>query len=244
MTLLSLVTSLLAIWSFIYFLLSFCGRSQRRSRRRTSFLPTYSTPPSRVHNSEFHYQFGFFRYTTTVLNQAVFRIGREWNGLWKWWFGREMMAGQMVGSDEVQDFRSKVDWIYSTGGLANHMGNTQGLVALMPGVNLPLSDMGYYVSGILVCALVHEVFVPDAFLTLREASLGLLRPAEKLKIVCAGVWHNVVLVGMVFCMLWGLSWVFLRYRRSEGVVVLDVLDESPLAGHLVVGETVRWVNAN
>ncbi|KAJ3140118.1 Membrane-bound transcription factor site-2 protease [Physocladia obscura] len=152
----------------------------------------------------------------------------------------------------------------------------------IPGVNLPIFALGYYFSALLTSGIVHEfghafsaaienvplesagVFVtiifPGAFVELRDSALSKISPRSRLRIICAGVWHNAVIglisyITLIFLPFW-LSWGYRDLRSvSEssaslsqnriwkgGVVVLDVIDKSPLHESLPFGTIIAGID--
>ncbi|KAI9310616.1 hypothetical protein BX666DRAFT_1869476 [Dichotomocladium elegans] len=140
------------------------------------------------------------------------------------------------------------------------------LLLQIPGVTVPLSHLGYYLSALLICGLFHEaghavaafsqririksagVFIyyiyPGAFVNISDQALSLLSAFDQLKIICAGVWHNVILYlwtlvflsgGLKVCLLL-LGWQSLE--GSGGVSVVGVRYDSPLVYHLPSGSIV------
>ncbi|KAJ1568624.1 Membrane-bound transcription factor site-2 protease [Cladochytrium tenue] len=172
---------------------------------------------------------------------------------------------------EQLDIRRNASFTYSTGPAldrpASISGHTHFLVSLIPGVNLPIYALGYYFVALLISVVVHEaghavaaaaegvpvesvglfvaVVFPGAFVELDEAELGQLEPLRRLRIVCAGAWHNWVAAMCAWGALASLPlWLAWGYRNLDrpgsngGVVVLETLPDSPLYGHLPVGSIV------
>lgn len=85
---------------------------------------------------------------------------------------------------------------------------------------------------------------PGAFVTLHTETLALLPAFTRLRIISAGVWHNIVVALLSYLLLCTLPiWTLWGYRQpATGVVVLDVLDHSPLYGHLVKGDVVTRID--
>ncbi|KAJ3040541.1 Membrane-bound transcription factor site-2 protease, partial [Rhizoclosmatium hyalinum] len=94
---------------------------------------------------------------------------------------------------------------------------------------------------------------PGAFVDLDDTALKFISPWAKLKIVCAGVWHNAVFAITSLAILMTLpSWIGWVYRDlrsihngsawNGGVVVLDVEKQSPLHTNLPVGSIIMAVN--
>ncbi|XP_023700944.1 membrane-bound transcription factor site-2 protease [Paramormyrops kingsleyae] len=142
-------------------------------------------------------------------------------------------------------------------------GGQQALQVVVPGVNLPVSQLTYFFVAILVSGVIHEfghgvaalreqvrlngfgmfVFVvyPGAFVDLFTTHLHLITPVQQLRIFCAGVWHNFILcVGALGFLLLLPLFLFPFYSSGAGALVTDVLEGSPASGPrgLFVGDLV------
>ncbi|XP_054270800.1 membrane-bound transcription factor site-2 protease-like isoform X2 [Macrosteles quadrilineatus] len=125
------------------------------------------------------------------------------------------------------------------------------LQPLVPGLNIPISDLGYYLVTLLVCTVVHEmghaiaairedgrvggvgvvVFlcIPVAYVSLEN--LELLTPLRQLRVLCAGVWHNAVLALAAMCTLLVTPWLLLPlYDWGNGVQIHSIQLDSPVYG--------------
>ncbi|KAI9478389.1 MAG: hypothetical protein EXX96DRAFT_483810 [Benjaminiella poitrasii] len=124
-----------------------------------------------------------------------------------------------------------------------------------------MSHIGYYLLALTICGLYHEaghavasysqgvpiqnagLFVlylyPGAFVNIPDQPLQNLQPWKQLKIICAGVWHNLVLYLFSFLLLAGglkLLLLMMGWQSLEtmgGVSVVHVRANSPLAPHLL-----------
>ncbi|OXB63537.1 hypothetical protein ASZ78_006066 [Callipepla squamata] len=141
--------------------------------------------------------------------------------------------------------------------------NDRMLQVVVPGVNLPVSQLTYFFSAILVSGVIHEVghgvaaireqvrfngfgifiFIvyPGAFVDLFTTHLQLISPVQQLRIFCAGVWHNFVLGVVSFMVLFLLPAIlFPFYYTGVGALVTEVAEDSPANGPrgLFVGDIV------
>ncbi|NXJ46916.1 MBTP2 protease, partial [Spizaetus tyrannus] len=135
--------------------------------------------------------------------------------------------------------------------------------SVVPGVNLPVSQLTYFFSAILISGVIHEVghgvaaireqvrfngfgifiFIvyPGAFVDLFTTHLQLISPVQQLRIFCAGVWHNFVLGVASFMGLFLLPAIlFPFYYTGVGALVTEVAEDSPANGPrgLFVGDLV------
>lgn len=141
--------------------------------------------------------------------------------------------------------------------------NDRMLQVVVPGVNLPVSQLTYFFSAILISGVIHEVghgvaaireqvrfngfgifiFIvyPGAFVDLFTTHLQLISPVQQLRIFCAGVWHNFVLGVVSFMVLFLLpAFLFPFYYTGVGAFVTEVTEDSPANGPrgLFVGDIV------
>ncbi|OAD01097.1 hypothetical protein MUCCIDRAFT_84780 [Mucor lusitanicus CBS 277.49] len=138
------------------------------------------------------------------------------------------------------------------------------LLPMIPGLTLPINHLHYYFVALLVGALVHELghglcaglhnlrlchaglffsyIYPGAFISIAESDLDMLNVWQKLQVVCAGIWHNVVLFGickMLNKMAPRWIWCHLGWQMlSDGVSVVNIHASSPLAPHLKPGARI------
>ncbi|KAG9283424.1 membrane-bound transcription factor site-2 protease [Astyanax mexicanus] len=139
----------------------------------------------------------------------------------------------------------------------------QVLQVVVPGVNLPVSQLAYFFIAILVSGLIHEfghgvaalreqvrlngfgmfmfVIYPGAFVDLFTTHLNLISPVQQLRIFCAGVWHNFMLCVAAVCFLLLLPFLlFPFYYTGAGALITEVVEGSPSSGPrgLFVGDLV------
>lgn len=148
-------------------------------------------------------------------------------------------------------------------------GDDETLVSfVIPGVNVPMSQMGYLFFAICVSVVFHELghalaaasygvrvkkagffvaaFFPGAFVDLEDegrqyAALGV---PQKLQIVCAGVWHNVLLcIACVLAIQVALpGLVAIPFTHQAGVVITHVDPSSGLGAILQPGYRLNAVD--
>lgn len=138
---------------------------------------------------------------------------------------------------------------------------------VLPGVNLPASELGYYSLTLVLCSIIHELghalaavlenvnlidtganifyILPVAYVNLSTEKFSSLTRKNILKILCAGVWHNLVLTLFAFLLFYALPFIFSSfYHINKGVTVADMLKHSPLVGPkgLNIGDTIYKIN--
>ena len=204
--------------------------------------------------------FAHVRCYTTKFNKAFHMLGTSSKSVCRCWFAVGALAGiiLMITSVIVLMFT-----LYQAMTLSDS--SQQVLTPVMPGVNLPWSDIVYYLLTLVVCGVFHEVghalaatteqvrvngfgvfmlfLYPGAFVDLHSDQLTVISPKRQLKIYCAGVWHNVILVLCALSVLWALPYMLAPfYTTGLGVVVTSVSHDSVLAGKLEPGSIVTKLN--
>uniref|UniRef100_A0A182V141 Membrane-bound transcription factor site-2 protease n=1 Tax=Anopheles merus TaxID=30066 RepID=A0A182V141_ANOME len=139
---------------------------------------------------------------------------------------------------------------------------------VVPGVNLPINELGYYVAALAINSVVHELghglaavledvqirgfglhvllIIPMAYTQLDSDLLNTLRLWKKLRVLCAGIWHNLLLGLLTYLLFMATPFLFSAlYRTSDGVIVTALKNNSPMAGArgLEQGDIVRSINS-
>ncbi|GFQ92389.1 hypothetical protein TNCT_430371 [Trichonephila clavata] len=135
------------------------------------------------------------------------------------------------------------------------------LVPIIPGLNLPYSQLFYYGISIFICVTVHEfghalaasrekvtiegfgfalfAFLPMAYVRLPSEQLKQLSLPQQLRIYSAGVWHNVVLACFALLLMYSNP-ILLKpfYQQGNGVTVVNVKEGTGPAqkGGLMLGD--------
>ncbi|XP_031569993.1 membrane-bound transcription factor site-2 protease-like [Actinia tenebrosa] len=140
----------------------------------------------------------------------------------------------------------------------------QILTPVMPGVNLPWSQILYYLITLAISGIYHEIghaiaavreqvrvngfglffmaIYPGAYVDLHTDHLKLVSSLRQLRIYCAGVWHNIVLALLGLLLLWLLPYIIVPlYMTGQGAVVKQVMKNSPVYGSIKRGDTILSV---
>lgn len=139
---------------------------------------------------------------------------------------------------------------------------------MLPGVNLPINEIGYFVVVLLVSSVVHELghaiaavlddvpiigfgislvyFLPMAYTEMNTDTYNKIKPWRKLRVLCAGIWHNVFLGAFGYLMLIMLPILLVPlYTTGSSVVVTDIRENSLLYSQtrgLDVGDIITEIN--
>ncbi|XP_073421942.1 membrane-bound transcription factor site-2 protease isoform X3 [Dendrobates tinctorius] len=198
------------------------------------------------------------RWQTTIFNRLFYKWGR-WKPyfLYIWFsmgmvFGILAMFGSMIllGRTLLQTLNQMMT---DTPGPQND----RMLQVVVPGVNLPISQLTYFFSAILLSGVIHEVghgvaavretvrfngfgmfiFVvyPGAFVDLFTTHLQLISPVQQLRIFCAGVWHNFILGLLGILILFPLPAILYPfYYTGVGALVTEVFEYACLAARKAI----------
>ncbi|XP_045567820.1 membrane-bound transcription factor site-2 protease isoform X6 [Salmo salar] len=204
------------------------------------------------------------RWQTSLFNRLFSRCARINPHALYLWFTSGLVFGlvSMCGS-VVLLIRTLQQTVHQMTSDHPQGANQQTLQVVVPGINLPVSQLAYFFSALLVSGVIHElghavaaireqvrvngfgvfVFVvyPGAFVDLFTTHLNLISPAQQLRIFCAGVWHNFVLCVAALCFLFLLPvLLFPVYYTGAGALVSEVVQGSPADGPrgLSVGDMV------
>ena len=204
--------------------------------------------------------FAHVRCYTTKFNRFFQKAGTWSKHVSRLWFTVGALAGVVLM------FSSIIVLIFTLFQSLNLYQDTRPvLTPVMPGVNLPWRDLSYYVVTLVVCGVFHEaghafaasleqvrvngfgIFVmflyPGAFVDLHSDHLAVISPKRQLRIYCAGVWHNVILVLFSILLLWALPLLLAPlYTTGVGAYVTSVEGDSVLSDKLKAGEIITKMN--
>ncbi|CAF3695094.1 unnamed protein product [Rotaria sordida] len=135
---------------------------------------------------------------------------------------------------------------------------------IIPGVNVPLEQMPHFFLALLLCTIFHEfghavaasaeqirvngcgyflfLLYPGAYVDLHQEQLQMISAVRQLRIYCAGVFHNMILVAIAVIFLL-LNPMFLRYFYTEAATVYRVAKDSPIRNLLPVHSMIQSVDA-
>uniref|UniRef100_A0A3Q4GBR8 Membrane-bound transcription factor site-2 protease n=1 Tax=Neolamprologus brichardi TaxID=32507 RepID=A0A3Q4GBR8_NEOBR len=196
------------------------------------------------------------RWQTTMFNRLFAYCARINPRALYMWFNSGLVFGiaAMLGS-VVLLIRTLQQTIAQMTTDNPRIGDQQTLQVVVPGVNLPTSQLAYFFIALLLSGVIHElghavaalreqvrvngfgmfVFVvyPGAFVDLFTTHLNLISPAQQLRIFCAGVWHNFVLclAALAFLFLLPLL-LFPMYATGAGALVTEVVQVSASVSHI------------
>lgn len=187
------------------------------------------------------------KWKTKALNRLLIKWGNAKLQFWSIWF-------------DIGAFSSLIFFIVALylvfsntfKALSNSTAVTEPLITpVVPGVNLPITELGYYCVALFICSVVHELghalasilddvgiqefgcnlyfILPVAYVSLPTDKLSVVSLWKQLRIFTAGIWHNIVVVFLGYLLFCSIPTLFSPfYVYNSGVVVSKVLHNSPL----------------
>ena len=211
------------------------------------------------------------RWYTKSFNRVFLKIGRFKPNLLRLWFfvGAWVSALLLIPAMVllVQTLVSNLVQVFGSESAVEQQGSVIVLQPVLPGVNMPLGELGYYFVTLLTCSIIHEAghaiaaveadvrvlgfgvmvlfALPAAHVDLPTDQLLALRKSRQLRVFAAGVWHNIVLAALAYLILFsvpGISSPF--FLHGQGIAVASVAKGSAVRGPngLKVGDAVVAVN--
>lgn len=210
----------------------------------------------------------FFRihWTTTALNRLFLRWSSTYTRFFNAWFtlGTYVTLVFLPIAVALTLYATVEILFMHDDGEASQKATIEPVI---PGVNLPVSELGYYSATLVFCSIFHEAghalaavredvhiinvglvavfIVPIAFVNISSDQLKSLNGWKILKIMCAGVWHNLVLAVLAYLAYLIAPLVFaLCFYVNSGISVVSVDAKSPLIGDRGVnsGDIITRIN--
>ncbi|XP_012276911.1 membrane-bound transcription factor site-2 protease [Orussus abietinus] len=207
------------------------------------------------------------KWYTTAFNRMIVKWVMDRLKFWSAWFNIGVIISIiLVPVSFLMVMKMSFDLLF--GGSAQ--GDKNSVIILepmLPGVNMPFNDIGYYTLTLAVCIVVHELghalaaaredvqvygmgigliyIVPMAYTDINKEQLAALPVCNKLRVICAGIWHNVFLALVVTIVLIVTTWMWTPfYTIGSGISVKAITHNSPLLGPsgLLVQDVIYKVN--
>ncbi|XP_068633948.1 membrane-bound transcription factor site-2 protease [Battus philenor] len=206
-----------------------------------------------------------FSWTTAAFNRFLYRWSKNLTRILRKWF----TCGYFF---TVWLFLPFALWILLTF-IFEHfyetiqISNMPEIKGVLPGVNIPASDFWVYFLAIGMSSVFHELghalaaaqedvpllavgvyvfaIIPIAFVQLNTEHLNSLAITKRLKIYCAGVWHNIALAFTAMLLFFSAPILFsIAYETDIGVKIVDITEGSPLkeVRGFNVGDVVTSIN--
>lgn len=246
------IALILGFWSSLYLLDAYLKSHKTYSRHYFKFLE----------RTGFSISICQCRWYSTLFNRSFVRIGQWRPRLLRLWFTVGVLFGLVAMLLSVCLLTLLV-----INTLRKEPVEQQVLTPVMPGVNLPTSHLSYYLLTLLVCGILHEmghaiaavrenvrvngfglfllILYPGAYVDLSSEHLQVVSPLRQLRIYCAGVWHNFVIVIFALVVIFILPILLIPfYSTGSAVVITQVSENSAVSGPrgLAVGDPVTSIS--
>ncbi|CAF3510994.1 unnamed protein product [Adineta steineri] len=210
---------------------------------------------------------------TTSFNRLFYRIGSNNSRLWKIWFTLGIFIAFLTAicacltliflpMKYIYDFQQAN--LFSTSNLTNKNDRDKLLIQpIIPGVNVPLEQLGHFFLALLVCTVFHEfghavaataeqvrlngcgyfvlILYPGAYVDLNHEQVLMISAYRQLRIYCAGIFHNIVLVLVAVAFLL-IHPIFLRHFFIETATVSHIAKNSPISNLLPIHSTIESID--
>jgi len=195
------------------------------------------------------------KWFTESFNASLLKFGRSCPHLLSSWF----LLGAILASSLIpvavyiliMNLIRELGLVDGSGDGSN--GDQLVIQPILPGVNIPNSELGYYFISLLVCSVYHELghavsavsenirvlgfgvfvlfIIPAAYVDLPTEQLTVKTNLQKLRVFSAGVWHNIILAAISYLLLIGCPTLLSPlYRYGSSPCVVGVTPESPVTG--------------
>ncbi|XP_056633297.1 membrane-bound transcription factor site-2 protease [Diorhabda sublineata] len=212
----------------------------------------------------FQIKFLTIKWQTKAFNRTIIRWGSNKPHFWNAWFNTGLYVNLVLLPISITLLLYSILQHFL---ISNEQNSNFVLEPVIPGFNLPASEIGYYSATLIVASIVHELghalaavmedvnlidvgvsiffLLPVAYVNLATEKLFSIERKKTLRILCAGIWHNVVLSTIALILYLLLPLIFSgNFYVNNGVTVTNVAKNSPLIGSkgLVPGDVILKIN--
>ncbi|XP_076237048.1 membrane-bound transcription factor site-2 protease [Calliopsis andreniformis] len=207
------------------------------------------------------------KWFTTAFNRKIIKWGMSHSKFWTAWFNAGVIISIILWPLAVILILKMTFNIWTSGSSLDNSNSEPLIEPVVPGINIPLNEIGYYIITIIVCGITHEIghalaasredvqlfgvgilivfTIPMTYVLVNSEQLDLLPLKNQLRVVCAGVWHNLVLATLAATLLIFSPWLWAPfYAFGNGVYVKTILPNSPVRAPtgLVEQNTIYKIN--
>ncbi|KAF9422549.1 hypothetical protein HW555_001753 [Spodoptera exigua] len=206
-----------------------------------------------------------FTWTTTAFNRFLYRWSKNLARILRKWY----TCGYIFTIWIFLPFAiwTLLSFIFEHFYETIQINNVPEIKAMLPGVNIPASDFWVYFLAIGFSTVFHELghalaaaqedvqllsvgvyvftIIPIAFVQMNSDHLNTLSVTKRLKIFCAGIWHNVATAFVALLLFFSAPILFnIAYETGIGVKITGFTDDSPLKDvrGLEQGDVVNSIN--
>lgn len=195
------------------------------------------------------------KWHTTALNKSISQFIRcryKFKSFLQLWFTvGSCISIILLPIASIIIIKSGIDKMFPSQSLSQDR-EAYSMEPIIIGVNLPLNQIWYYCITIIFCSIVHElghalaavcedvqilgvganvVFIMTmAYVQLKTEALNSLTTIKKLRILCAGIWHNLFSAFILYICFLMLPMFFSPLYTSDVPTITYVVPGSPLDG--------------
>ncbi|KAI4500217.1 hypothetical protein M0802_004634 [Mischocyttarus mexicanus] len=193
------------------------------------------------------------KWFTTVFNRKIIKWGMDRSKFWTAWFNTGVIISIIILPIVMIAILRATFNIWAAGPSADTKNTAVLLEPMLPGVDIPFNELGYYTITLAICTIVHELghalaavredvqlygvgmllafTIPVAFVNINNEQFESLPLRNRLRITCAGIWHNIILAALAAAILVLSTWFWAPlYNINNGVYIKSILSNSPLRG--------------
>ncbi|XP_031843283.2 membrane-bound transcription factor site-2 protease [Nomia melanderi] len=193
------------------------------------------------------------KWMTTSFNRRIRKWGMTRSKFWNAWFNAGVVVTIILLPVATIGILKMTFNIWMNGPSLDNNNSELTLEPMLPGINMPLSEFGYFIVTLVICCIVHELghalaaaregvqlfgvavliifIIPVACVYISIVQLRQLPLKNQLRVTCAGIWHNVVLATISASILMLSTWLWAPfYLYGNGVYVKTILPNSSLLG--------------
>lgn len=200
-------------------------------------------------------KFGFLHVSwyTSAFNRTVYRWGSSSPRFLQQWFSLgSYITLILLPISIIIVLKSGADYLTPDDN-KSYVRKGPILESALPGVNLPIEDLGFYLFSLVLSSVIHEIghalaavredvqlinfgfhiffIIPVAFVVMSTEQLHSLNPWRKLRVYSAGIWHNIVLAVVAYVLFLAIPLFFgYAYQINQGVQITEISSKSPLFG--------------
>ncbi|XP_036140201.1 membrane-bound transcription factor site-2 protease isoform X2 [Monomorium pharaonis] len=192
------------------------------------------------------------KWFTTAFNRKIIKWGTDRSRFWTAWFNAGVIISIILLPIAVVIILKMTFNMLLIGSLSD---TSPGAILepMLPGVDVPFHEIGYYIITLAICSIVHELghalaaaredvqlfglgiliffTIPIAYVHIGNDQLVSLPLRNQLRIACAGIWHNIILATVAAAILILSTWLWAPlYNIGSGVYVKTILPNSPVLG--------------
>lgn len=195
-------------------------------------------------------KFGIFNFswTTTAFNRFIFRWSKNLTPVLRKWY----TCGYLITIWLFLPFSlwTLLTIIFEHFYESIQLSSVPEVKAMLPGINIPASDFWVYFLSLAISSVFHELghalaaaqedvqlisvgiyvftIIPVAFVVLNTEHLNSLPVTKRLRIYCAGVWHNLATAFVALLLFFSSTILFhIGYETGIGVRVVGFTEDSP-----------------